>query len=440
MKKVLILGAGFVASPLIRHLLAEGFELNVASQQVSQKVHACLHKHPHARIINVDANDDTQVATLIPDCDLVISLLPYTFHTRVAQVCINYKKNMVTASYVSQEMRALDKDAQAAGIIILNEIGLDPGIDHMSAMQTIHKIEDHGGKVISFQSYCGGLPAMQSNNKPFGYKFSWSPRGVVMAGRNNGQYLQDGKVIFIPSKDLFKHFEIIDVDGVGHFEAYTNRNALPYKEIYGLKDAHTIFRGTLRDIGWCYSMQKAQELGLFDDSPRADLKGLTYKGLIMRLIGVEKSLDIVKDTADFLKLEKHSTVIKRFQWLGLFEDDPLPAESDVMDVFCALLQKKLSMDKDDLDTVIMYHTFIAEYPDKKERITSKMVETGIPQGDSAMARTVGLPVAIGAAMILHGEINVTGVHIPTTPAIYEPILKELGKSGIKFIERVQLLE
>ena len=440
MKKVLVLGAGFVAGPLIEYLLEKGFEVNVASQVISKRVQTVLDVHSNGTAVNFDVNDDDHLEQLVADCDLAISLLPYTFHIKVAELCVKHKKNMLTASYVSPAMRALEEEAKNAGIIILNEIGLDPGIDHMSAMRMIHTIEHKGGKVVSFKSYCGGLPAMQSNNRPFGYKFSWSPRGVVMAGRNNGQYLENGKIVFIPGKDLFKYYDMIDIENVGVFESYTNRNALPYREIYGLKDATTIFRGTLRDVGWCYSMKKAHELGLFDDSPREDLQGITYRELTLKLIGAEQSFDLIKDTADFLRVEKHSTVIKRFQWLGIFDDVPLPDENNVMDVFCALLQKKLSMDKDDLDLVLMHHEFVAEYDGRKELITSTLVNTGIPQGYSAMSRTVGLPAAIGATMILNGKINLTGVHIPVLPEIYEPILQELDELGVQFIEKAKPLQ
>jgi hypothetical protein len=216
-------------------------------------------------------------------------------------------------------------------------------------------------------------------------------------------------------------------------------DALPYKNLYGLKDAHTVFRGTLRNIGWCYTMKKARELGLFNDEPRADLAGLTYRQLMLKLIDLEDSYDIIEDTAYFLGIEKHSTVIKKFEWLGLFSDDLLPEENTVMDVFGALLQKKLAMDPEDLDLIILYHRFVAEYKDKSELITSTLVDTGIPKGDSAMSRTVSLPAAIAAAMILDGKIKIRGVHIPVQPEIYNPVLQELEQMGVNFTERTSPL-
>lgn len=434
MKNVLVLGAGLVSRPLVHYLLKKEYHVKVASRTVS-KAEALIKgfKNGVAEALNV--NDEARLETLVKECDLAISLLPYTHHVQVANLCIKYRKHLITTSYVSKAMQELHEPANAAGILILNEIGLDPGIDHMSAMKIIHEVEKKGGKVVSFRSYCGGLPALQSNTNPFGYKFSWSPRGVVMAGRNNGQFLQDGEVIFIPGRDLFKHYELLAIEGAGTFEGYTNRDALPYKALYGLKDAHTIFRGTLRNIGWCYTMKKAQELGLFDDSPREDLKGLTYLDLMHKFIGTEDSYDIQEETALFLGLEKHSTVIKKFQWLGLFDDEPLPNENNVMDMFAALLLKKLSMDKDDLDLIVLHHEFIARYGKKEERITSTLVDTGIPKGDSAMSRTVSLPAAIAANLLLRGQIRMTGVHIPVQPEIYKPVLQELEEMGVKFVER-----
>lgn len=434
MKKVLVLGAGLVSRPLVEYLLKKDFEVKVASRTVS-KAEALIKGFKNGIAETLNVNDEKHLDELISQCDLAISLVPYTYHVQIAELCIKYKKHLVTTSYVSPAMRALHEQAHEAGICILNEIGLDPGIDHMSAMQIIHDVEKNGGKVVSFRSYCGGLPSLPSNNRPFGYKFSWSPRGVVMAGKNTGQFLDNGKIVFIPGSELFKHYEILDIEGVGSFEGYTNRDALPYKDLYGLKDAQTIFRGTLRNIGWCYAMKKARELGLFNDEPRADLKGLTFYELMLKLIEQEESYDIKEDTAYFLGLEKYSTVMKNFEWLGLFSDDKIPAGESVMDVFSELLQIKLAMGKDDLDLIILYHRFIAEYEDKKELITSTLIDTGIPDGDSAMSRTVSLPAAIAAAMLLEGKIKIRGVHIPVQPEIYDPVLKELQELGIIFSDK-----
>jgi saccharopine dehydrogenase-like NADP-dependent oxidoreductase len=434
MKNVLVLGAGMVSKPLVVHLLKNKFQVTVASRTAS-KAEALIKGLPGGTAIALNVEDEQHLDRLIAGCDLAISLVPYTHHVRIANFCLKHKKHLITTSYVSKAMQELDQAAKSANLCFLNEIGLDPGIDHMSAMRIIHTVEKQGGKIIGFQSYCGGLPAMRHNNNPFGYKFSWSPRGVVMAGRNSGQFLQNGKVVFIHSKDLFKNYEIIDIEQVGSFEAYTNRNALPYKELYGLKDAQTVFRGTLRNIGWCYTMKKAAELGLFDDTIREDLKNCTYRDMVVRLIGGEKSPDILSAVADFLGIEKDDTVIHKLSWLGLFDPAPLPPENNVMDIFCALLQKKLVLKENELDLIILYHRFIAEHKNKRQLITSLLVDEGIPNGDSAMSRTVSLPAAIAAVMILQGEINFPGVHIPVHPSIYNPVLNQLENTGLKFIEK-----
>jgi len=434
MKNVLVLGAGLVSKPLVVYLLEKGYRVKVASRTVS-KAEALIKGFENGLAESLNVNNRQQLQNLIKDADIVISLVPYTHHVQIANICIELKKHLITTSYVSAAMQDLDEAAKKAGILILNEIGLDPGIDHMSAMRIIHDVEKKQGKVVSFQSYCGGLPALQDNNLPFGYKFSWSPRGVVMAGKNNGQFLEDGKVIFLPSKDLFKNYVIIDIEGMGSLEAYTNRDALPYKKLYGLHDAHTVFRGTLRNNGWCYAMKKAQELGLFDDTERQDLSGLTHSQMIAKLIEAEDYENILEETAWFLNLELHSTVIKNFKWLGLFDDEPIPDETNVMDIFCVLLQKKLVMGENELDLIVLYHRFIAEFDGKEELITSTLIDNGIPKGDSAMSRTVSLPAAIVTALILDGKINMTGVHIPVQPEIYNPVLDELSRLNIECVEK-----
>ncbi|OQY46383.1 MAG: saccharopine dehydrogenase [Anaerolineaceae bacterium 4572_78] len=438
MKNVLVLGAGLVSRPLINYLLDKGYKVKVASRTVS-KAEALVAGHAHGSAEALNVNDEAHLERLVAECDVAVSLLPYTYHVKVGKLCIKHKNHLVTTSYVSEPMQALDESFKEAGIISLNEIGLDPGIDHMSAVKIMRDVEKKGGKIISFMSYCGGLPALQDNNNPYGYKFSWSPRGVVMAGKNNGQYLQDGKTIFVPGRNLFKQYTIINIEGVGAYEAYTNRNALPYKEIYGLQDATTVFRGTLRNVGWCYTMDKLGKLGLFDDSFREDLNGLTYKDMTLKLIGARNDYDVIGDTAKFLNIEPYSSTMKRLEWLGLFSDEPLPKEDNVMDMFCNLLTKQLAMAEDDLDLIILYHQFIADYGDRKEYITSTLAEIGTPNGDSIMSRTVSLPAAIGIDLLLQEKISLTGVQIPIHAEIYKPILEELEKMNIRFIDKVKTI-
>jgi len=359
----------------------------------------------------------------------------------VAQQCLELGKHMITTSYVKEAMRALDRTVRQKGLIFLNEIGLDPGIDHMSAMKIIHNVENRGGRVVSFYSYCGGLPAPEANTNPFGYKFSWSPRGVVLAGKNNGRYLKDGKEISVPSEDLFSHTWTIEVEGVGELVAYPNRDSIPYIETYGLKDAKTMFRGTLRNPGWCETWKKMVDLGLLDEKEKTGWKGKTYAQFIRTFVK-NPTPDLRTDLARQLNIPEGSEILDRFEWLGLLSDEVLPVEtSSPLDILANRLLEKMPYEEGERDMIVLHHEFIAEYPQlpAREKITSTLVDFGIPHGDSAMSRTVSLPAAIAAKMILHGQIETTGVHIPVLPEIYEPVLEELEELNITFKERTTKL-
>jgi len=335
-------------------------------------------------------------------------------------------------------MKALDKKAKAAGVLILNECGLDPGIDHMSAMRIIHDVEAKGGKVMSFRSTTGALPAHEANTNPFGYKFSWSPRGVLLASRNAAQWLENGKEVSIPGEQLFEHYTIQDVPGAGSFENYPNRNSIPYKDIYGLKDATTVYRGTFRMTGWCETMHALVALGWHHDEPMKVFAGKTYGDLTRHLIGASPKDDLPNVTALYLGLKPYSAIIKRLEWLGLFGSEPLPIEKNTpLDYLNVLTLQKMSMGEHERDMVLMHHEFITTYPGKKEYVTSTLLDYGIPDGDTSVARTVALPAAIAVKMILQKKITLTGVHIPVIPEIYNPILDELGGLGIRFDEKTQ---
>lgn len=433
MKTVLVLGAGLVARPLVRYLLdVPEFKVIVASRTGS-KAEALINGHPQgeARTLNVTNTD--ALRAMIREADLVISLLPYTYHVQVAEMCIEFGKDMVTTSYVSPAMRALDERAKAAGIIILNEIGVDPGVDHMSAMKVIHQVQENGGEITSFRSWCGGLPAPEANTNPFGYKFSWSPRGVLLAGRNAAHYLDDGQEIKIPGDELFDHHWAVDVPGMEGLEGYPNRDAVPYADIYGIPTAKTVFRGTLRNPGWSATLKKMVDLGLLDVDEK-ELKGLSYKQFIGKLISYDGD-DIREATAAYLGLEPHSFILDNFEWLGLFSDEPLPLEHGApLDVLTARMLEKMRYEEGERDMLVMHHEFIARYPGRQEEITSTMVDYGIPGGDSSMARSVGLPAAIASRLVLEGKITRKGVVVPVTPDIYEPVLAELDDMGIHLEE------
>ena len=436
MKKVLILGAGLVARPLVRYLLdQQDFEVEVASRTVSKAI-KLIDDHPRGVARELNLKNEEGLRSEIGRADIVISMVPYSFHPKIAKYCIDYKKHMVTTSYVSEVMKNLDSEAKRAEITILNELGLDPGIDHMEAMRIINEVEEKGGEIVSFTSYCGGLPAPEANTNPFGYKFSWSPIGVLLAGKNSARFLKDGQEIFIPPENLFAHYELIPIEGLGEFEGYPNRDSIPYIDLYGIDSTKTMLRGTLRNKGWCSTMKKVGELGLLDEREE-DWTGMTFKDFLSSLMNEPTEKNAKKALGSHLNIEEDSDIIKRFEWLGLLSDELLPLEKgSPLQILSAKMLEKLQYEEGERDMIILQHTFIASYQDgKKEKITSTLIDFGIPDGDSSMARTVGLPAAIGTRLILEGKIKRSGVYIPVTPEIYEPILKELKELGITFKEK-----
>jgi saccharopine dehydrogenase (NADP+, L-glutamate forming) len=439
MKSVLVLGAGLVTRPLVEYLLKHDLKVRVASRTVS-KAEKLIGRHPHGEAVQWTVDRKEDLKNMIGEADLAISLLPAAYHPEVARTCIELGKNMATTSYVSPAMKALDDAAKKAGIVILNECGVDPGIDHMSAMRIIHAVEEKGSKVAGFMSYCGGLPAPEANTNPFGYKFSWSPKGVLLAGKSDGRYRKDGKEIFVPGKDLFAHHWTVDIPGFGELEAYPNRDSLGYIDLYGLSGIPTMYRGTLRNKGWCETLKAMADLGYLDENEK-DWKGRTFADLGWDSLGKKPSGDLRMAFAEKLNIPADSFILDNFEWLGLFSNEPLPAgEGGVIDIMTARMLEKMPYEPGERDMIILYHHFIAEYPDgKKEEITSTLIDYGIPNGDSSMSRTVSLPVAVGARLILEGRFRKPGVWVPVIPELYNPILDELEKLGIKCEEKAKAI-
>ena len=446
MKNILVLGAGMVARPLVRYLLEQDdFRLTVASRTVS-KAEKLVSNHPKGEARALNVTDTDALKQLISSSDLVISLLPYAHHMKVANYCIQHKKPMVTTSYVSAEMQSLDEKAREASIIILNEIGLDPGIDHMSAMRIIHGVQHRGGEITSFRSYCGALPAPEAANNPFRYKFAWSPRGVVLAGKNDARYLENGREVYVPGEKLFEDSTTLTVEGLGEFAVYPNRNSLGYIEKYGISSTKTMFRGTLRYPGWCETWVSLGRLGLLDEKER-ELKSLSYREFTASLIGRSSAAETAPPhsmktaVGEHLQLDENSPVLARLDWLGLFSEESLPMDrGSALDVLSALLLDKLTYEEGERDMVVLHHEFTGKYPgNKRERITSTLIDYGKPGGDTAVARTVALPAAIATKLILQGRIDLKGVLIPTAPEVYEPVLGELEKLGIVCTEKTEPL-
>ncbi len=438
MKKVLILGAGMVVKPIVTYLLEKGFEVTVATRTKS-KAEAMIGGHPNGTAISWVIEDENGLSSMVASHDLTVSLLPWIHHISVAKQCIAHRRNMVTTSYVKPEMKALDGQCREAGIIILNELGLDPGIDHMSAMRIIDHVHAKGGKIDEFYSICGALPAPEAANNPFRYKFSWSPKGVVMAGNNDGKYLRHSKLIEIPTRDLFKNPFMVSFPEVGPLEIYPNRDSLPYIELYGIPETQTMFRGTFRHPGWCESIDAIKALRLIN-SDEYDFSGMTYAGMVALLIGAANAHNIRAKAAQHLGIVEDAHALEAIAWLGLFDDKAMNREkTSPFEITSDLMIEKMELKPDERDMVVMQHIFKASYPEGNEEIIkSSMLDFGTLATDTAVARTVALPAAIGVEMILNGEITETGVHIPVLPGIYNPILHRLEDMNIRMVEEYGL--
>jgi saccharopine dehydrogenase (NADP+, L-glutamate forming)/spermidine synthase len=438
MKKVLVLGAGLVAKPLVRYLLDRDYFMTCASRTVS-KAEKLVDGHANGVAYPLDLKDEEAMIAFIADHDLTVSLVPPDFHTTVARRCIEQNKPMVTTSYVSAEMQELDGPARTADVTVLNEIGVDPGIDHMSAMRIIDDVKGRGGKITAFRSYCGGLPAPEDNDNPFGYKFSWAPRGVLLASRNGAEYLDGGRTIKVPPERLFRDMHLLEVEGFGDFEAYPNRDSISYQAVYGLEGISTLFRGTLRNMGWCDTIYNFRKLGLLE-LEETDVAGQTYAEWFRKLIGAEADDDLRVAAAAKLDLPPDALPVWNMHWLGLMSERRFTVDRiSPLDAVGDLMFEKLAYEPGQRDLIVLYHDFRAEFADgHRERITSQLIDFGIQNGDSSMSRTVSLPAAIGVDMILQGKITSAGVLRPVTAEIYNPILDELTTLGIECQERTEV--
>ena len=440
MKKVLVLGSGLVARPIIRYLLNKKFQVTVASNTPDRALEM-IDGDPLGESVNWDASEESSLDPMIESHDITVSLLPFGFHVGVATLCLKHKKSMVTTSYVKPEMKALDGAAREAGVILLNELGLDPGIDHMSTMRIINHIHDREGAVLEFYSFCGALPAPEAADNPFKYKFTWSPKGVVMAGNNDGVYLRHGEIIEIQTRDLFKNPILVDCPQAGVLEVYPNRDSLAYKDLYGIPETRTLYRGTFRNRGWCEILDYMKQLNLFSYDP-IDMTGMTYADLISRQLAVSSRQSSPPHHGTTAP-PHHTTTAPwhhALKWLGLYDNTPINrGVASPFDVVSDLMIRKMTLKENERDMIVIQHTFLAGYSDgRKEVIRSRIIDFGNPGKDTAVARTVALPAAIGTEMILMGEIPATGVHIPVIPEIYTPILNQLETLGIKMVEEYGL--
>jgi len=436
---VLVLGSGMIARPLINYLLENGCRVKIACNTCN-KAQKILKNHPNGEIIYWEADNISELKPMVEEAEVVVSLLPYKYHTRVARVCIDHKKHMVTTSYVKQEMSELDEAAKKAGVIILNEIGLDPGIDHMSAMRIIDNVQNRGGSIEKFWSLCGALPAPECADNPLGYKFTWSPEGVLLAGLNDARYLDNGEIVSIHPEELFRKTFNYEIRDIGTLEVYANRDSIDYINIYGLGDIKTMFRGTFRFSGWCETIDALKSLNLLNRE-KEDLKGKTYAELVRARIGQGKK-PLKEQLADHLDLRKDSAAVRSFEWLGLFNETKIPASmNSPFEMISDLMMGKMILKEDERDMIILKHIFLARHKDgSKEIISSQMIDYGSPSTDTSISRTVALPAAVAVKLILEGRISIKGVYRPIRKEIYVPVLSRLEKMGIKTVEEYGLSE
>lgn len=438
----MIIGAGRSASSLIQYLLdkseAENLQFIIAdlSLALAQKK---THNHPNATPIALDIFDAQQRAVAIQQATIVISMLPAHLHIEVARDCVKYQKNMVTASYVSDEMQALDVEVKKNKLIFMNEIGLDPGIDHMSAMKVIDAIREKGGKMLLFESFCGGLVAPESDNTIWNYKFTWAPRNVVLAGQGGAaKFLQEGTYKYIPYWNLFRRTEFLEVEGYGKFEAYSNRDSLKYRSVYGLDDILTLFRGTIRRVGFSKSWNMFVQLGMTDDSyVMENSENMSYRDFTNAFLPYHPTDSVEIKMRWLLKIDQDDIMWDKLLALDLFNPHKIVGLKNATpaQILEKILSESWALQPDDKDMIVMYHKFGFEIDGVKKQIDAKMVSIGEDQTYTAMAKTVGLPVAMATLLILNGKITTPGVQLPIQKEVYEPILNELEHYGVVFKEQ-----
>ena len=442
MRNILIIGAGRSASSLIQYLLnkseVENLHLTIGdlSKELAQRK---TNNHKNATAIALDIFDAKQRQTEIQKADIVISMLPAHLHIEVAKDCITFKKNMVTASYISDAMQELDADAKANNLIFMNEIGLDPGIDHMSAMKVIDEIRDQGGKMILFESFCGGLVAPESDNNLWNYKFTWAPRNVVLAGQGGAaKFIQEGTYKYIPYHKLFRRTEFLEVEGYGRFEAYANRDSLKYRSVYGLDNALTLYRGTIRKVGFSKAWNMFVQLGMTDDSYQIDnSETISYREFINLFLPYHPTDSVEIKLRLQLGIEQDDIMWDKLLELDLFNSKKIVGlkNASPAQILEKILSEKWTLEEHEKDMIVMYHKFGYEINGVQKQIDSKMVCIGDDQTYTAMAKTVGLPVAMATLQILNGKIKTPGVQLPINKEVYLPILEELEEYGVVFNEK-----
>ncbi len=442
MRNILIIGAGRSASSLIKYLLnkSEQEQLHLTIGDLSiELAQRKTNNHKNATAIALDIFDENQRKAYIQKTDIVISMLPAHLHIEVAKDCIVYKKHMVTASYISDAMQALDEAAKENNLIFMNEIGLDPGIDHMSAMKIINEIREKGGKMILFESFCGGLVAPESDTNLWNYKFTWAPRNVVLAGQGGAaKFIQEGTYKYIPYHKLFRRTEFLEVEGYGRFEGYANRDSLKYRSVYGLDDVLTLYRGTIRRVGYSKAWNMFVQLGMTDDNYIIDNSDkISYREFTNLFLPYHPTDSVELKLRLSLGIEQDDIMWDKLLELDLFNANKIVGipNATPAQILEKILADSWTLQPDDKDMIVMYHKLGYEINGEQKQIDSKMVCVGDDQTYTAMAKTVGLPVAMATLQILNGNITTPGVQLPINKEVYEPILKELEEYGVVFHEK-----
>lgn len=442
MRKILIIGAGKSTSYLIKYLLDKSYEeelhIIVADKSISH-ARKLIGDHENGQAIMLDISDKHARIEAIKNADIVVSMLPPRYHIEIAKDCISYNKNMTTASYITKEMEDLDKSVRTKGLIIMNEIGVDPGIDHMSAMQVIDRIRDKGGKMILFESFTGGLMAPESDNNLWNYKFTWSPRNVVLAGQGGAaKFLQEGTYKYIPYNRLYRRTEFLEVDGYGRFEVYANRDSLKYQSAYGLENAKTLYRGTMRRVGFSRAWNMFVQLGMTEDEYTIDdSEHMSYRDFVNAFLAYSPTDSVELKFRHALKIDQDDIIWDKLEELDIFSSTKMVGlkKATPAEILQNILMEKWTLQPNEKDMIVMYHKFGYELNGEKKQIDSTMVTIGEDDTYTAMAKTVGLPLGIITLAILNEKITTPGVQIPLKKEVYEPTMKELGDYGIVFKEK-----
>jgi saccharopine dehydrogenase-like NADP-dependent oxidoreductase len=445
MKTILVLGAGLSSSSLIKYLLdnSDSYDWKVIIGDISKDLaNKKVSDHQNGEAIEFDVFNEKQREEQIKRADVVISMLPARMHYWVAKDCVDNKVHMVTASYVSDDIKDLEEEAKKNGVLLLNEMGVDPGIDHMSAMQVIDKIRDKGGELKAFESSTGGLVAPEYDDNPWGYKFTWNPRNVVVAGQGVSQFLHKGSIKYIPYHKLFQRTEKISIQDVGDFEIYPNRDSLKYIDVYGLEGLETMFRGTMRRPGYAEAWNILVQLGLTEDTYIVkNSENLTYKQFVDSYLPYQKDTPIKTKIANYLNIEEEGEPMKKLEWLGIFEDEKIDLPNATpAQILQKLIEPKWKLRPEDKDMIVMIHVFDYILDRERRRVKASLVFKGQDNVHTAMSITVGVPVAIATKLLLQGKINLTGVHRPLSKQVYDPVMEELAEYGIEFKEEEAKVE